>query len=308
MMISKGLYPTMVTPFDDNGNIDFSDLHKFIIKLEEDGSDGLFAVCQSSEMFNLSMKEKIQLASYVKKNSGLDVIASGHTQKDSEEQIEAMKKMADTGVDAIVLISNGFANEDEDDGIFIKNLDYFLTNFKNPIPLGIYECPYPYKRLLTDKTLEYILDTGRFVFLKDTSCDRDIMKRRMGIIDGSGFGLYNAHVEYVADTVKMGAAGFSGVMANVSVKLVKCIMEDPELKEIFTKQAYNLVIELAEHLRSSHYPVSAKAMLVDMGIFTTINTRVKDHNLYTKEMAADGKKMLNRIREFEIEYDKRIKM
>lgn len=307
-MIKTGLYPTMVTPFDDKGNIDYKDLYKFIEKLEKDGSDGLFAVCQSSEMFDLSLKEKIQLASFVKKNSRLDVIASGHTQKDPDEQIEAMKKIADTGVDAVVLISNRFADENEGDDVFIKSLDYFLTNFKEPVPLGIYECPYPYKRLLSDKALEYILDTGRFVFLKDTSCDKDVMKRRMDIIEGSGFGLYNAHVEYVMDTVRMGAAGFSGVMANVSVKLVKCMMEDPEFKESFTRNAYNLVAELADHLRSSYYPISAKAMLVDMGIFSTINTRVKDRKLYNAGMAEEGRAMLHKIREFEIEYDKRTEM
>jgi len=101
-MISKGIFPTMVTPFNGNGNIDYGALLKFIEKLESDGADGLFAVCQSSEMFNLTLDEKFRLASFVRENSKLQVITSGHTQKDPKKQIEAMKKIASSGVDAVV--------------------------------------------------------------------------------------------------------------------------------------------------------------------------------------------------------------
>lgn len=303
-MIKKGIFPTMVTPFEENGKIDYKSLERFIEKFENDGADGLFAVCQSSEMFDLSMKEKVDLSSFVKRNSSLQVVASGHTQISIEDQIDSMKMIADTGIDAVVLISNAFAKEDESDEVFIKNLDYFLSKFKDRIPLGIYECPYPYKRLLSEKTLKYILSTNRFVFLKDTSCDVSIMSERLNIIGKSDFGLYNANVESLAETTLKNAAGFSGVIANVTVKLVKCLMEYPCEKTGIGKRAQILTEELSDFLRDSYYPVSAKVLLKEMGIFNSINTRVKNQELFTEQMLTMGREYISRIKEFEIEYDK----
>ncbi len=307
-MIKSGIFPTMVTPFDESGNIDYNSLERFLDKFHKDGADGLFAVCQSSEMFNLSLQEKIDLASFVRKNSSLQVVASGHTQINIDDQVEVMKKIADTGVDAVVLISNAFAAKNEDDDIFIKNLDCFLTKFRDTIPFGIYECPFPYKRLLSEKILKYILSTNRFVFLKDTSCDLNIMDKRLSIIGDSPFGLYNANVETLAATTVKGAAGFSGVLANVTVKLVRCLMEYPLAESGIGKKAQILTEEFSEFLSNSYYPVSAKVFLKEMGIFKSINTRVKKPELFTESMHKEGKEFIARIKEFEIEYDKKSKM
>ncbi len=302
-MIKKGIFPTMVTPYDDKGNIDYDSLDRFMDKLRDDGADGLFAVCQSSEMFFLSPDEKVELSAYVKRKSGIQVIASGHTQNTYVKQLEAMKKIADTGVDAVVLISNAFASPDEDDDIFIKNLDKFLTGFKREIPLGIYECPYPYKRLLTEKTLKYVLDTGRFVFLKDTSCDIDTMNKRLDIIENYDFGLYNANAESLAATILKGAAGFCGIHANITIKLIRCLMEYPLASEGIGKKAQDLIMDFADYFRVSNYPVSAKVMLKDMGVFNTIYSRAAGPAGITTEIISDGREILRRIREFENEYD-----
>lgn len=307
-MIKHGIFPTMVTPFDEAGNIDYESMDKFLHKFQNDGADGLFAVCQSSEMFNLTLEEKIALASYVKSNTGLQVIASGHTQLNAKDQIDAMKRMASSGVDAVVLISNAFAGKDDSDDVFIKNLEYFLNEFKEDIPLGLYECPYPYKRLVTEKTLKYIISTGRFVFLKDTSCDVATMGERLGIIGDSPFGLYNANIETLSATMRKGAAGFSGIHANVSTKLVKCLIEYPPDEHELGLKAQTLSEEFAEYLRNSFYPVSVKSMLKELGVFKTINTRVINPKLFNTQMLEEGIEFLNKIKEIEKDYDKEFKM
>ncbi len=44
-----GIWPTMVTPFDDSGEIDYPALDSMVDWYIENGSNGLFATCQSSE-------------------------------------------------------------------------------------------------------------------------------------------------------------------------------------------------------------------------------------------------------------------
>ncbi|MBN2559107.1 MAG: dihydrodipicolinate synthase family protein [Clostridia bacterium] len=306
--INKGIFPTMVTPFNDKKEIDYRTLSDFIEKFDNDGAVGLFAVCQSSEMFALSLEEQTALAAFVKKESRLQVVASGHTQTDPVEQLEAMKRMAGTGVDAVVLISNAFAGSKETDDAMLRSLDRFLEGFHEDVPLGIYECPYPYKRLLSEKVLKHIIDTERFFFLKDTSCDIEIIGRRLDITRNSDFGLYNANAETLAKSMMAGGSGYSGIHANISVKLLRRVMENPKPADVLSMKAHELLMELSAYLGGAHYPVSAKAMLVDMHIFKGIETRIKSKDCLTIENKARGKEILEKVLEFEDEFDNECKM
>ena len=47
----NGLWPVMITPFTDAGEIDYASLEALIEWYERHGAAGLFAACQSSEIF-----------------------------------------------------------------------------------------------------------------------------------------------------------------------------------------------------------------------------------------------------------------
>ena len=104
----KGVWPTMIAAFDPSGQLDLDANREIANYLIEKGSDGLFAVCQSSEMFMLSTEEKVALARCVVEsaNGRVQVIASGHTSDAIEDQIDELFAVANTGVDAIVLVSS----------------------------------------------------------------------------------------------------------------------------------------------------------------------------------------------------------
>ena len=53
----NGMWPVMLTPLQQNGDVDYPALEELINWYIKEGSSGLFAVCQSSEMFYLSMEE-----------------------------------------------------------------------------------------------------------------------------------------------------------------------------------------------------------------------------------------------------------
>lgn len=300
------IYPTMVTPFKNDGSVDFKSLGGFIEKLIDDGADGLFSVCQSSEMFNLTKEEKVAIASFVKGNSDVAVVVSGDTcpYRNMDEKVEMMERMADTGADAVILISNTFAGADENDDVFMENLDVFLNRFNKNTPLGIYECPYPYKRLLSDRVVEFIRDTGRFLFFKDTCCDAKTINRRVALLKGEAPMLFNANAETLPCTWEDETRGYSGVHANISIKLVRAVMDGTRNDERMKNDEYRLLMDLNGYLSESLYPVSAKHILKSIGIFGTMNTRVVDDAGFTPEMSKRGDELYERIRNFEREYDK----
>ena len=52
---------TMITPYTADGNIDYETARKYVDWYFKNGLDGIFAVCQSSEIFYLSLKERVRL-------------------------------------------------------------------------------------------------------------------------------------------------------------------------------------------------------------------------------------------------------
>jgi 4-hydroxy-tetrahydrodipicolinate synthase len=55
------VYPVMLTPFQKNNKIDFEALKQLVEFYITTGSTGLFANCLSSEMFQLTDEERIQV-------------------------------------------------------------------------------------------------------------------------------------------------------------------------------------------------------------------------------------------------------
>lgn len=212
--IAKGVYPVMITPFTADNQVDWEAVDQIVEFYAKLGCDGIFAVCQSSEMFFLTEDEREQLAARVVKASAgrMCVVASGHISDAIEDQIRELRRVAATGVNAVVMISNRLAAKDESDDVLIANMHRILDAVPD-VPFGMYECPCPYKRLLTPKVLEAMAETGRFRFIKDTCCDAKLIAERVRLLNGR-IQLFNANCATFLETLNDGADGFSGIMAN----------------------------------------------------------------------------------------------
>ncbi|MBO5336629.1 MAG: dihydrodipicolinate synthase family protein [Lachnospiraceae bacterium] len=275
-----GVWPVMLTPFTEDGRIDYNALEHLVNWYIDKGCDGLFAVCQSSEMYYLTLEERLQLAEAVVKitDGRVPVIASGNICDTPEERIEEANKMAKTGVDAIVLISNSFAEEEESDKVWMANCLDFLEHIDSEIPLGFYECPYPYKRLLSLENLKTCAETGRFYFLKDTCCDADLIQQRLDVLKGTNLKLYNANTSTLLETLRAGAVGFSGVMANFHPELYVTLCKKYKEEKISYLQDF---LTLASLIERQYYPVNAKYHLQQIeGIpMTTFSRRMDDKGM-----------------------------
>lgn len=264
---SNGAWPTMLTPFKESGSIDYEALANLTEWYLENGADGLFATCQSSEIFYLSLEERVKLSRFVKTQAAgrVPVIASGHVSYDIDDQIKELNQIAECGVDAVILISNRLANPNEPDGVLLERLDKIVNAMPKEVPLGFYECPYPYKRLLTPEVINYCTSSGRFAFLKDTCCDIAQIAAKLELLKGSNMHLYNANTATLLESMKLGATGYSGVMANFQMKfyswLVKHWQDQPELAEEVQE-----ILMVCSFIEMKNYPANAKCFLNLSGV------------------------------------------
>lgn len=274
--IANGVWPTMITPYTEDNKIDYDAVLKIIEWYDKQGVTGIFAVCQSSEMFFLSKEERLQLAKFVVDNTPkhIGVIASGHVAKDFNDQVEEAKAIIDTGIQSYVFISNQFAKPEESDDAVRANIEKLIDKIPGE-SFGIYECPYPYKRLLTPENLKWCADTGRFTFLKDTCCDLEQIKAKTEAVKGTNLKIFNANSATILESLRLGCAGFSGVMANFHSDLYAWLCDNFE-KEPEKAELVQAFVGLASVIECQCYPVNAKYHMNLEGVPMNIFSRSRD--------------------------------
>lgn len=114
------IFTTMITPYKTDGSIDSETAQKYVDWYFENGLDGIFAICQSSEIFYLSLEERVALnklvyerAKQLERKSGrkFTVISSGHVSDTIEEQAAELGEIFNSGTDALILITNRLAKK-----------------------------------------------------------------------------------------------------------------------------------------------------------------------------------------------------
>ena len=301
--IPDGIWPTMITPFNTDGSIDYNGLKHLVDWFIRHGVDGLFAVCQSSEMFYLDLEERVTLAARtVEYTAGrVPVIASGHISDDYEEQAKELIAMSRTGIDALVLVTNRLCREDEDESVWIRNFHTLVDRLPQDITLGFYECPYPFPRLLSKETLRAVLDTGRFAFLKDTSCSMESMRMKLELMQDHPLKLFNANVATLLDSLQAGGSGFSGVMANfhphLYSKLLRVWRDYPD-----TAERLQNYLSLASQVERQYYPMNAMYFLGLQGLPINLVSRRRERKGFKESFRREIEQFLQFDRSMEMEF------
>ena len=286
-----GVWPVMLTPFTRGGEVDTEGLAALVEWYIASGAKGLFAACQSSEIYFLSLEERVKIVeTTIRAARGrVPVIASGHVSDAISNQVKELSAMAETGADAVIIITNHFARKGEGEDVWLKNIETVISQLDPSIDLGAYECPAPYKRLLTPGMLRYMADSGRFFFLKDTCCDAEMIRGRLDLIKGSNLGLYNANSATLLESLRAGAAGFSGVMANIHPEVYAWLCEHKDHKNASLVQA---ALSTAAFIERQVYPVCAKYHLNAIeGLPITTFCRTRDD----RELDATAKKEVHML-------------
>src|SRR5678816_3119543 len=169
-MTDKKFVPVMITPFNLKAKVDLDVVSVLIDFYLAAGVKGFFANCLSSEMYSISEDERLEITSHIVDyvNGRVPVVATGSFGLTIPDKAEFTKRIYDTGINAVILITGHFAHVEESEDVLLRKFDTMLK-LTGDIPLGMYECPAPYKRILSAGVFKTLLDTQRFVYHKDTS-------------------------------------------------------------------------------------------------------------------------------------------
>lgn len=282
----KGFIPVMLTPFNNDGSIDYKTLTALTEMYLKSGVTGLFANCLSSEMFELSSQERLKLVQHVVNvvDGEVPIVATGTFEGAIGEQAQFTNEIYGTGINTVILITGLLAKAEESDLVFNEKVHQLLA-LTPGVPTGFYECPVPYKRVLSAAQLEDFVKTGRVIYHKDTCLDLDQIKQKLSVVSSNlDFGLYDAYIINAVESLKAGAAGLSCIQGNFFPELIVWLCNNynkesktEELKKV--QHFFESNMEVMHHV----YPIVSKYSLQKRGFPISTFTRRNVGN-FTQEI------------------------
>jgi len=102
----SGSIVALVTPFNDNGGVDYQQLEKLVEFHIQQGTDGIVAVGTTGESTTLSMDEHVEVVTQVVLfAAGRVPIIGGNGSNSTAEAVELTKRLNDTGVAGMLCVT-----------------------------------------------------------------------------------------------------------------------------------------------------------------------------------------------------------
>ena len=291
----KKFVPVMITPFNLKAKVDLDVVSVLVDFYLAAGVKGFFANCLSSEMYSISEDERLELTRHVVRSVAgrAPIVATGSFGLTIDDKAEFARKIYDTGIDAVILITGHYANVEDNEEVLLRNFEK-MFRLTREIPMGLYECPAPYKRIISPGLFRTLLSTGRLVYHKDTSIDLENVKGKLDMIkDTDQLEFYDAHTPNAMYSLQMGAKGMSSISGNFYPEILVWMCNNannPDKQEdVKWLQGELSRVDPLIHVA---YPMSAKYFLRKRGL--PVRTISRAHAL---ELTAQQKQTLDEIHE-----------
>ena len=134
----QGIGVALVTPFDNEGEIDFLNLEKLINHVINNGIDYIVPIGTTGESVTLSSDEKLEILRFTAKiAAGRIKLVAGIGGNNTKELIDFMRKFDPTGYTAILSVSP-YYNRPNQEGIYQH---YKIFAESAPLPVILYNVP-----------------------------------------------------------------------------------------------------------------------------------------------------------------------
>ena len=157
----------MVTPFDEQGNVNYDMAEKLSVHLVDNGSDSLVICGTTGESPTLSWSEKSQLFQVVKKAVGDKAkVIAGTGANSTEHAIEMTQEAARMGLDGSLQVVP-YYNKPPQEGLYehFKKIAQTVGNF----PMMLYNVPGRTGQNLSSETVAKLAEIDNIIAIKEAS-------------------------------------------------------------------------------------------------------------------------------------------
>lgn len=253
----------MVTPFDENGAIDFDKTTILVEHLIKNGTDGLVVSGTTGESPTLTIEEKIALFNHVVKvvDKRIPVIA-GTGSNNTDDSITLTKEAEACGVDGIMLVVPYYNKPDQ------RGLYAHFTTIANEtsLPIMLYNIPGRSGINMTAETVIKLSKVDNIVSVKEASGNLDQVTEIIAKTDES-FTVYSGDDGLTIPMMSIGGSGIVSVASHIIGKemqeMIQAFLQGDYKKAASRHQA---LLPIMNGLFQAPSPAPVKAALKMKGI------------------------------------------
>jgi len=215
MLSFEGAFTAILTPFNEEGEIEFDYMLRHLRYQEENGIDGVIPCGTNGEGPSLSLDERKRVIRFVVENKGRMLVIAGTGCSNLPETIELTTFAAEAGADAALVLPPFYFKNLDDRG----TADYYRRVLDAaPIPVLLYNIPSYSGVEITEGVLRSLADRANLAGVKDSSGNVERTRAyasgfpRLQILNGSDWCIEAA--------LAGGAAGTISGIGNVYPELV----------------------------------------------------------------------------------------
>ena len=214
------LITAMVTPFKENGEVDFARAKEFATALIDTGSDGLLIGGTTGESPSMNNDEKLELFKSVKDAVGNNAnVIAGTTDNNTYGSIELSKEAEQLGVDAILLTVPAY-NKPTQEGL-IQHFQKIAESVS--IPGILYNVPTRTSLNMDADTTIKLSKVPNIVGVKEASSDADQITNIISKTDDD-FKIWSGNDNETLSIMTTGGYGVVSVASNIIGNQVKRMM------------------------------------------------------------------------------------
>lgn len=212
----------MVTPFNDNGEINFQAVEQLVNHLIENGSDGIVVAGTTGESPTLTYEEKIKLFEAVVSaaNKRATIIAGTGT-NNTKASIELTKKAEQIGVDGIMLVAP-YYNKPSQEGLYAH---FAAIAKETTLPVMIYNIPGRSAVNISVETTVRLSKIDNIVATKEASGDVNAMAQIVELTDDR-FSVYSGDDSLTLPSLAIGSKGVVSVASHIIGNEMKTMIEE----------------------------------------------------------------------------------
>lgn len=212
----------MVTPFNDNGEINFQAVEQLVNHLIENGSDGIVVAGTTGESPTLTYEEKIKLFEAVVSaaNKRATIIAGTGT-NNTKASIELTKKAEQIGVDGIMLVAP-YYNKPSQEGLYAH---FAAIAKETTLPVMIYNIPGRSAVNISVETTVRLSKIDNIVATKEASGDVNAMAQIVELTDDR-FSVYSGDDSLTLPSLAIDSKGVVSVASHIIGNEMKTMIEE----------------------------------------------------------------------------------
>lgn len=252
----------MVTPFDEDLNVDFKALEILVEHLINTGTDTILVAGTTGESPTLTDDEKLKLFKATKSIAGGRAkIMAGTGSNDTRHSIELSQEANKIGVDGLLLVTP-YYNKPTQEGLY-QHFKMIAEEVDTPIVL--YNVPGRTSATIEPDTIARLSEVKNIVALKEAGGNLD--KTSMTRCVAPNLTIYSGDDSLTLPMLSLGAKGVISVASHVVGKQIKEMIESFEAGDIKKAEKIHLdIFDVFKGLFVITNPIPVKEAVNMMGI------------------------------------------